>query len=451
MSRATLVLLVIVILELATLGRGVYERVSTPAPPVANLEFLNPMTRADFEKGIADCRNIDDWRILAHQYLAYGYFSESEICYMQAAKMNPTSARLAHEYGFCLSRSGKTDAANVEFERALDLGYTDPTATLYFVGRNHLRNENLYAAEAAFRKSRKLPISRFELAKILFRKGDLDESRELLISILEEQPDIMRCHPLLSRIAAAKGEKRKALSLSIEGEDAQNRLSSPFDTERAELRKAYQSIGYEKRIAEIMVIANLGKYEETALEFQKLLDVEWTQSVNESLIRFEQKRLYRDRAFKQINDRIERLGPSTPILNDKSEFHRKMLEPEKKVDCLIRSIQLDSNEKTIDSCVKLAKHYQAKGELQLSYQYQVMGMHRLAREHFKRGQGIAGIGLSLDALKLIPDDPESYYILGKGHRLQYQLEEARDAYRKCLELDPTFGRAIRELKLIEED
>jgi tetratricopeptide (TPR) repeat protein len=451
MNRATLVLLVVVALELAVFGGRILERVFTPRPPVANFDFINSLTRADFEKSIAECRSADDWRILAHRYLAYGYFSESEICYKQAAKMNPTSARLAHEYGFCLSRSGKANAANVEFERALELGYTEPTATLYFIGRNHLRNEDPVAAEAAFRKSRKLPISRFELAKILFRNGKLDESRELLTSILEEKPKIMRCHPLLARIAEAKGETRKAISLSVEGEAAQERLSSPFDTERKELRGAFESLGYEKRIAEIMRIAALGKYEDTSIEFQKLLDIEWTQSVNESLIKFEQKRLYRERAFKQLNDRIARMGPTTGILNEKAEFHRKMLEPEKMLDCLTKSIQLDSDDRTIDGCQKMSKHFLSLGDQEKSHQYQVIGMHRLAKEYCKRGQGAAVIGLAEDALKLIPNDPASYYLLGKGHRLKYQFDEAREAYQKCLELDPTFGRAIREMKIVEVD
>jgi predicted TPR repeat methyltransferase len=43
----------------------------------------------------------------------------------------------------------------------------------------------------------------------------------------------------------------------------------------------------------------------------------------------------------------------------------------------------------------------------------------------------------------------AWFYLGEVHRLSDRLDDARTAYRKCLDLNPDFGRAHTGLMLLE--
>ncbi len=450
MNKVTLVLLLIVALELPFFGARIYQKLTLQRPPIPNLDTLDSLTREELIEQAEGVRTVEDWSELAMYYLASGFFADAEVCYKQVTELSPSSPMAFFEYGFCLSRIGKLEEGNQQFEKAIELGYDDPAAAWYFIGRNQMRAENPEAAQKSFRKASELAIAKFELAKILFRKGELDESKRLLIEVLETNPDTMRLLPILARIEAAQGETRRAISFSVEGSEAIDRLSSPFDIEHKKIKTAYESIGYERRVLEILELANRLKTEEALTQFKALQEIRWTQSVNESIIKLEEDLLYRENALAHVQDRRRRLGPFSKWLEKEGELHRKMLNPEAAINAWKKSANLRTEIATA-SFEALAENSDREGNHQQSIDYQVAGINQIGRKYFQIGQYYDAAMALKEALKLNPESAVTHYNLGKANRRIQKFEEAEKHYRKCLEIDPTFGRAIRELQIVDID
>src|SRR5262249_22060731 len=141
---------------------------------------------------------------------AAGFFSEAEACYRQAAQMEPRSANLRYDWGFLLSQMGRIDDSNQQFQQALELGHPRPNDCWYFLGRNYLRLNQPENAAAGFSKRKELPANKYELARIYYRQGKLEQARNLVESLQAADPRAIESNFMCHRIELALANLNEA-------------------------------------------------------------------------------------------------------------------------------------------------------------------------------------------------------------------------------------------------
>jgi len=449
MNRLNLLLSLVVV---GLLGFGGYrwmQMQGNAKVPTPGYSVVDPITAGDLKLMAGQCKSSQQWHELANVYMSAGYFAEADACYEQAIKMDPESGDAIYDHAFCLSRFGKTQKANEKFNQVIALKHSKTAEACFFLGRNHLRDEDPDAAEAAFRRAVKLPMAKFELARILFRKEKFDEAEQQLVEILEKHPTASRAKLLLSNIAAAKGNQARATSFSSDGSDRTKRLPTPFVDEKVRLGKATQTYGIEKKTAELFQLVRDNKFADAKSGLEQLQSIQWTTQIQDALIRIATQTRNFKEAEGLIEEEIRRSGPTTIWLGTLGTVRAELGDMTGAVEAWKQGAEV-RNDSTLPKCLsQLGQYYEKQGDLEKANDYQVDLFLTLAHQGIAQDQLDQAIEYLVRAIKIQPEMPELHYVLGKAYRKQVENEKSVASYQKCLELDPTFGRAIAELKLVQ--
>lgn len=450
MKRGTLLIGAVVLLELVACFLIFNFRASQPSPPIPNLEIVDSLTSEALLAAAGDCKSPSDWHRLAQIYMAYGFYPEARATFARAAELDPASSDYAFDYAFCLARIGRAEESNRQFENAIELGHPNPDAANFFVARNYLRLEDADSAEQYFRKSSQIPLAKFELAKILFRRGEYDESESLLRESLRAEPDAVQPYVLLAQVAQNRGDQQAWYSNSIEGANKWVRMKSPFGDERKELMETLSSVGYEKKLQESVVLVAQKQNMMARRGLKALQEVEWNLNAQEALIRCAIQSGQIPVSVKLIEERMERFGPSSLWLKRLAESQLAMGDSEAAVEAWIRGGKLNSD-KTGAECYQYLARYllQSKDDVEASEKYQALGILGVIRDSLTYEKYDEALGYARAAVELDPSSAEAFFLLGRAELGVLKLDNAIAAFRKCLELTPTHGRARRQLKALK--
>ena len=452
MRQATKFLLVVLLIEVTVCGFFYYQKSNQPTPAVPNLASVDEITRADFESAIATCKSPEEWTELARIFMAHGFYPEANATFARACEKDPTSKELAYDYAFCLSRSGDFAESNRQFERALDLGDTRVLEANYFIGRNHLRGENSDAAEEAFRKSSDLPIAKFELAKILYRKGKLDEAEEWLKKSLRDEPDAPQALGLLSNVRLKKGDRVAALGDSLEASNYWSRIPTPFAQERERLMKIHAKIGYSKQLEDAIVRTNQMKHEEARKDLKRLQAIEWNPAAQESLIKCANQGRRLHVAVDLIRERIERFGQASTWYARLGETLLEIGETEEALEAWTKGAELNSDDNGKNCNRNLARFYiEQNGDLESSQKYQGIGIIGFSKEAMRYGKYLESLDFSKKATELDPQSAEAFFVYGKTLAGLGRMDAAIEAFKTSIKLDPTHGRSLMHLEAMGEN
>lgn len=449
MKRSTKFFAVIVAVQLAVFGWMYYSRYALPSPPVPNLSIIDSRTAGELKEVIEKCTSPEDWHQLARYYMALGFYPEARATFGRAVELNPDSAEFAFDYAFCLSRMAIVEESNRQFQRAIDLGHEKAAAAMFFTGRNHLRDENPDAAKAAFRKSATIPLAKFELAKVLFRNGELEESESLLNEVLLAEANTIQPYVLLAQVAQQKGDRREWLINSIEGANKRLRTKSPFGEERKRVQETFSSIGYAKELRRNEILVNQRAEIDARGPLKDLQDIEWNIQTQDVRIRCATQSANIVRSVDLINERMERFGPASTLLSRLAESHRMLGNLDQAVEAWIRGGKLNTDKYGPKCYQYLARYYQeSSGDRELSEKYQALGIIGVIQETLRVEEYKTAASIARTATKLAPDSAEYYFLLGRAQMGLAKRDEAVIALQKALELDPTHGRAQRQLEAL---
>ena len=449
MSRFNQFIVLLVAIELLAGGFFLYQKRTQAIAPVPGFSVVDSLTAADLQQLATNCKSPEQWQQLANIYMSAGFFAESDVCFQQALKLKPDWSDVFYQHAFCLSRFGKTKQANEEFEQAIKLKHPQSADAAYFIGQNYLRDENPQLAEAAFRRATILPIAKYELARLLFRKNQLDEAEQLLVEVLTLEPKASQAELLMAEIAVAKNNTTRAISFSSEGSERSIRIPSPFSTEKDRLMQSVVLYGVEKEITKYMNLFYDKKYEEAKIGLQHLQSIEWTSNVQNTLLQIAIEARAFQLAEKLIEEEISYSGPTTLWLGNLGNVRMQMGNPAGAVMAWQQGIQV-RNDVTVDKCCSgLGRYYESIGNKVEADHYQVLALIGLAQQAIESDQIPQAIEFLTRALELEPGSAKAHYLLGKAHRLEFANEAAAAAYKNCLAIEPTNGRAIRELSFVE--
>jgi tetratricopeptide (TPR) repeat protein len=428
----------------------VARRRGRTVPPVADLSCVDPLLAGQLRDLTRDCRTADDWARLGDAYLAYGYFNEGEACCRLAAEGAPDRADRAYEWAFALERIGRHAEANREFERAVRLGHPRPDDCWYYVGRNWLRRENAGEARAAFAKAGDQPTARYELARLLARDGRWREAVPLLDRLSAEYPRAIQPHLLRWRSAALQDDPAAA-ALADRAARAPDVLPTPWDLEKARLDDTHNRLGVaaEWKAATDLVAGR--RFEEAEPRLRQALLVQWDPAGIDPLAKIEAWHGRPDEAIYLLRQVIDRDGPTGHFLTRLGDMYEQTGRLDEAARAWSRAVQLTfPGARHRDyQYHKLAAYYQKKGDPAAARRHTARAAYTAGYEAFWDGKLGAARTAFEKAVELDPALAGGWFYLGEARRLTGQPDPARQAYRRCLEIDPDHGRALANLALLD--
>lgn len=448
-----IVTVVLLLIVLAEIGAGIWwwGKSSGAVPPVPGLSVVDDVTAGSLKEMVANCKTAEDWHTLANTYMSAGYFAEADSCYEQALKLKPDWGDALYNQAFCLSRFGQTKSANEKFAKVIEQKHEKIADAYFFTGQNHLRDGDPDSAAIAFGKAAPArPMAKFELSRIHFRKGELDEAKELLVGLLSKHPKASRVKLLLAEVLTAQGDEASATSYRVEGTLVTDRLPTPFVTEKNRLADTIGTYGFEKQVRDALKLLEDNKMEEAQLELQNLQRIQWTPSVHSALLDIQIQTKDFGRAAKSIEEELEISGPTSLWLGRLGNVKMMAGDAEGAVEAWKRGLEV-RNDSGVEACIAGLGQFFAKEPdgADTANEYQFLVLLEFARRAIKEGDGMKAISHMKRALEINPDSAEAHFLIGKAYRETADSDNAIKALQRCLAIEPTYGDAIRELKLVK--
>jgi tetratricopeptide (TPR) repeat protein len=416
-------------------------------PPVPDLSREDQVLAAQVHDRAAKCQTPKDWNDLGELYLAHGFFPEAEACCRVAAEMDPNQPDPTYDWAFALERIGRLEESNAAYTKAIELGHADPAGCWYFVGRNHLRREDVNAARAAFEKAGDHPSARYEIARLLVREGKPAEAVPILDRLAAKYPNAVQPPLLRHRIEVLAGSPQAA-AYADRSFRAPGRLPTPFDREFNRVEAIYFASGRPGQLRNAQSLLGRGDWQAAGAALRELLQEEWDPYVADSMAEAEFHLGRPAEAARLVREVVDRAGPSAYFLIRLGDEAAEAGRQPEAVEAWTRATRLGSPIEVKNTQNRLAMYYDgAKNEAAAKFHH--------GRAFLGAGEELFRAGQYRDALpafKLAAEhDPRlalGWFYAGETHRVLGEAEPARAAYRKCLEIDPDFGRAVTGLGLL---
>ena len=447
MRRPTKFLTIALLIEVIVLGWLYYSKVAQSAAPMPRLETVDTLTAADLAEKSKACTTGEEFHELGDLLLAYDFYPEANAAYKRAAELLPESAELAYDYGYSLLQTDQVESSIEQFSKAIELKSERASEAMYFVGRNHLRAGDSEKAEVAFRKAALIPRAKFEAAKILVRKGEIDQAKEYLVDIGKLQPNRVQTSGLLTRIAEKKGDERKWTSYSGDTMNKWKAIDDPIEDEDSRLNSIYRRIGFVAKRIELVQIAKEKLVVGTIDKLKAMQEVDFDSVLQQFLI----DRAYRtsrySEAIELIEERNDRLGVSSVQLSRKAECYMKSGEYDLAVENWVRGAKLNTDAGGRVCNENISRFYlSVQIEEQKSIPFQIEGLGATVFEAVQHREFASGLGFAKKLVELGPENAECYYLQGLTQLGVGQLDNAIESFKKCTQLDPTHGRGLLQLK-----
>ncbi|MEW4490212.1 tetratricopeptide repeat protein [Thalassoglobus sp. JC818] len=426
-----------------------------PVAPTVNTEGMPVFTRNMIMSSevAMNPKFAEQWSGLGIVYQAFGYYDESVACFTRAKEIQPEDSSIAYELGFALILAGRIDDSSREFERAMELGHYYPSQCWYFLGRNSLRQNDPESAKEYFLKATSLPAARYELAKIAWRAGELNQAEHLLKELVNEFPNATEPQRLLAEVFDEQGEHHLASMLYLSSDRRFVGLTSP----RQEIFESIQQIRtlgnvkfVQTRVTELL---DAGK----AQDAEDLLKHDAGSTFNPVIWDAksdvarglgnldEQIALLKEVVNRDGLDsyRAARLGFAL-IGNDQKEEAREVMS----VGAALESN--DEREVVADLYQQLANLAAEQGDEEKARANWGKSQFHYGRKIYQSEDPSKAINLFIESAEANPDEADApFFYLGNLFYETGELEDAQRAYAECLKIDPDFGRAIDGLTLIK--
>ncbi len=439
MTRSHGILVAILLAELITatwlIGRGV-----RPVPPIlAEIDrgSLHPATWRDVVRlrGRAAEGGPADWQTLAECYAVSGFFPEALATCRLGRLGEPASFKSLYLEGLILDRLGQPAAANGAFLQALEQADSRRKPLLWHhIGRNQQRLENPQAAERAFEKAGKLSVARYGRVRLMDRSQRISQAIELLDSLLQDEPQSFQVHQWRARAARAVGD----LETARRHEDLVQRTNQllPTDMVVEILMARARRFGYGFELAQARRSLEQQQSSAAIKRLTRLVDDGWRPTAARLLARAHLVGGNPRETYRILQRMRKALGPLDWLLAG---------------DALLAVGQQDEAVAAWQTSLVLRPTGEAHRRLAdgsasrhtvLADVYDEIAAFRRDRSHVPREPG------QLDHPN--PDETRvlamGWFCVAEDHRFRGNVDEARQAYARCLEFDPLHGRALQRRK-----
>lgn len=439
---------IILVVELVVGGGAIAWRLSSPAVPMVNLNRLPAMTAADIQR--LQKRAASDqpaaWQELGEAYLAYGYFPAAEACLRRSARLTPQSFAAVYAHAYSLDRLCRLPEAAAEFQAAARLTNGNYAGNCwYHIGVSHLRRDNVEQAELALARASEFsaPASLVR-ARLLIRAGKCEEALTLLENVRREFPADIETEMLSVKACRALDRPVDMILAAERAERAELKIRFSDHWEYLHpIRSRYGMMAQLGRSRELM---ERGDLRQAAELYQTIIDGD---DLDHTDGMFEQGvRLLLLSGRPQDADRIlsryqQRMALSPGARHLRGDILAELGRIEEAETVWKDAVSLRSDEQIYESLASISDR---RGNVKDAERNRGFAALFRGIDAYRANQ-LESARQDLDrAEKLLPDDPRPLLSLGEVFLAQGHQENAREAYSRCLAIDPNCGKAADRLE-----
>jgi Tfp pilus assembly protein PilF len=426
---------------------------STPDALPPNLERLDRLTRADLErayqKNAAADVGVDganQWIEMGRAYYVYGFFPAAKACFEKALKSQESAFEPNFLLGVNLARLGNLSTALDRLSQALSHGDVAQRQWVqYELGRCYLRLEDAAKAEKAFVAAGNHYLALAQLAKLRIRSGRAAEAVASLNALARLQPGATDVFLLNARAANELHDAKMAQQFRDRAE--YNARALPRDYMAKMVEETRTKYGAARRVEEARRHIQNKRWDEAAAILPGVVDATHDQDATILLAGAQLQAGHPVETIKLLETMQRDRGsmPTAMLLLGDAYLAKGDLE---KAQAIWERTARARTGAALHE--RLAALYEKKGNgeaarHQRALKAQAAGISLLRQGNPNRAKDPLKAAVGLDS-KL----PDAWFYLGECDRVTGELEAARQAYSKALELAPEHGRAFMMLKALSK-
>ena len=453
MKRSASLLWVLLLVEIVSIATwiGLRSTQVTRQIPLPEMEFLDSVTTEAISRRqqavVVD--EPEGWQQLGELYTVNGFFPEAEYCFEVATELQQQSHRSHFWLGVVRDRLGRLKLAENSFQQALRLAPDNRRKQLawHHIGRIRLRSEQPREAEQAFLQAGEMLMARYERVRLMIRDGRVTKAGPLLDGLLEEFADSYQLHDWRRRAALLNGNAERAR----QERDLVERTGQPLPTDLvAEMLLAEETrYGLRRRLDQ----ARRASGDVAIRQLVSVIEMEPRPEAVEAL-RLLARWHFERGEFQETERHVARLlqqesvGPLDYLLIGDAQAAQGAQRILDARESWTRSLQLrptaaahrrladQPSSETDDSSDEIG--HRARAEL-----YEGIA-------DFRQNRVVVARAALRRAVKAKPRLAAAWFYLGECDRIEQHFETARQHFRRCLQLQPTHGRAIERLEWLTD-
>ena len=448
MSRLTKLFVLLLVAEAIVIGIRFWNR--TPLPEVP-WDQLDPAVAAEIRviEDSLNPRQAADWSEMGDVYRTFGLFPQASHCYGKASALQPENPYNAYTWAICRELMGEIRPAIELFQRAkagFDVATGDPNAPAFSaysslnIGQCLLKEGRLVNAEQALKEALPLPKAGLLLGRIFARTGRAGEATTILSDVLKEYPDDLTANLLMSYAEAELGRGTSALDYrerALRGSP----IIPVWDITYPAIRKRRENMGTLGWFARSQAMLAKGNLAGAMEESKRALDTLWTEDY--ALLLARQHLIKGDvpAALTLVTNCFKTVGASPGSLG----ILGSALAQSGKAD-EARSAWKQACDMGGDFHAEIAELLEKSGLKDAAAMERGLALFVRGKSAFLRND-LSGALRDLEpAAKAAPESAIVWFYLAEARRFTGERDGARDAYERCLKLQPNHGRAFAALQ-----
>lgn len=444
------VLIALVVVEVFIGLAAIRWRLSLPVVPEANLSRLPASTAREIQRLQSAARSgrQPEWLELGEALLAYGYFPQAEVCLRYASEKSPDDFRSVYAHAYSLDRLCRLPEAEAQFRAAARLTQGQRANNCwYHIGLGHLRRDNTVEAEQALIRARDYPPAVHTRARLMIRSGRAKEAQALIEILRKELKLDVQTEMLAVQVSRELGNSTELHKAEERAERSQQKLRLSDHWEYLHpIRARYGLMAEYSRAQEL---AGQGKLGPAVQVFQSMLQNEDPDQTDGF---FEQGAYMlllagkSDEALNLLTRSSDRMGLSPAAMHLMGDARLAQNRPDEAVKAWETANRLRPDNHSLRSLSAI----HARSGLGSPPQEQALAMVVEGISAYRANDLEAAKKNLEQAARVLTDDSQCWYYLGETHLALSQLDQARSAWRRCVEIDQDHGRALERLSQFPE-
>lgn len=447
MTRFQLFLSLVIVLEAVGVFQ-LWRRYNRLAPlPITDAEhvfseaIVDDLLKMEAE---LDRSNPVDWLKAAETYKALGIYPPAEYCFQQAHRLSPPDQEYLFYWANCLSRMGKLDAAGEKFAQVL--GGNTPHASFCWLrlGQDQLRRNRPGEAERMFERAGDNAWAQLHLARLMIRDGRANEALTLLDRLMQRYPQTMRAVQMKSWAYEQLGDEEQAARYRQTAQHSLQLVQPHFPNTQRDEEWLHELGSAPFHIASGRSHA-AGDVDLAIAAGEQAVSLYWREVYALHLAQLCRRRSP-DRAIELLTEFNQRAGPtvlSLEMLGD-SWASKGIVEKarefwEQATD--YRGSQSASMIANLSVHTKLARLASRQGDEEKARRHEGLAHYERGKLAWRDNRLQDAKQSFAQAVQLVEDHAPSWFYLGQTRRLLGDAD-AKDAYERCLKLDPHHGRGM---------
>ncbi len=393
------------------------------------------------------------WSELAAAYRAFGLFPQAEYCYRQVDKLSPEDRSYLYYWGECADLMGRTREATKRYRQIIDaklsvpLGLQTIQCCWLNIGQDRLREENVPAAMDALRQAPDIPRAKFLLARVLTRSGRAKEAIALLDDLLRDSPGVIEYNQMKSWAENELGDQDAAQEFYERSLRSRQELSKWDPTYRGVLERR-KTMGSQSWHEQSLQLETQGKLQDALEWSRKAVQAFWAEDRAQELARLELLTGHPKEAIALAEECIKRVGAAAKTLDIIGVASVQLGDRARAQRVWEQAIEL---EPTPNLYGKLAELRRLADDALGASRYRSLEQYQTGKDAWLNND-LTGAREHLEkAVALYDGHAHTWFYLGETRRFLGDIPGAKAAYRRCLQINPDHGRALRAWERLNQE